>query len=159
VDGPAVSKRLMRRFGIVLTVALVVCATAIYLGSRRPTPGSSAQAVVRFSLLAQQSPVFEGTTRHWKTTRRVSLACDSRPPEKGAVSGSDQALCDAVAYYSRHVPARRCFVRGLIPLRYDRVVIAGSLNGRPVHLTMGAICNPRPALSRAVQAIYVAAFR
>jgi hypothetical protein len=44
-------------------------------------------------------------------------------------------------------------------VKYRRVEVTGSLNRHPVHLAMGLVCNPPPRLSRAVQTIYVAAFR
>jgi hypothetical protein len=63
-----------------------------------------------------------------------------------------------VAYYSHHVPTQPWTVRGVI-VKDTRVVITGSVDGHPVHLAMGLVCNPPPALSRAVQTVYVAAFK
>jgi hypothetical protein len=118
------------------------------------TPSGSTPTTVGLSLVAQESPAL-GATRRWTTTRRISLTC-SVAAASGSQSG--QALCDAVAYYAHHVPTQPCIVRGVI-VKYRRVEITGSLDGQPVHLAMGLVCNPAPRLSRAVQTIYLAAFR
>jgi hypothetical protein len=141
----------MRRIGILLALAAVVAVAVIYLGTRGHT--TSAFAV---TLTAQQSPVLPGMKRHWTTTRRLSVTCGARPSVTGSASAPGRALCDAVAYYSRHVP-KRCVVIGPI-VNHRRVLIAGTVGGRRVRLVMGTVCNPSPALSRAVQTIYTSAF-
>jgi hypothetical protein len=108
--------------------------------------------------VAQESPAIEGGNSPWATRRRISLTCGPRSSATGSASQSERALCRAVAYFSHHVPTQPCIVRGVIP-KYRRVEITGSLNGHPVHLAMGVVCNPPPMLSSAVQKIYVAAFR
>jgi hypothetical protein len=109
------------------------------------------------SLVAQESPALEGGKRHWMTTRRIALTCGNRTLATGPGSASRRELCDAVAYYSQHVPTQPCIVRGVI-VKYRRAEITGPLNGRPVHLVMGLVCNPSPKLSQAVRALYVASF-
>ena len=141
----------MRWGGTVLAVVFVVV-SAIYVGTR-----GSTTAAFGLTLTAQQSPALPGAKREWTTTRRISLTCGT-VAATGPPSASGRALCNAVVYYSHHVPTRPCVVHGVI-VRYTRVVITGSVDGHPVHLAMGLVCNPRPALGRAVQTIYVAAFR
>lgn len=144
----------MRRIGILLALALGVFSTAIYLGTRGSTPTGFG-----LTLTAQRSPAAQGAKRHWTPTRRISLTCGARPAVTGSHT-SGRALCDAVAYYSRHFPPPP-HVPPCAPviMNYRRVVISGSLDGRPVRLALGLVCNPPLALSRAVQTIYLAAFR
>jgi hypothetical protein len=142
----------MRRIGVMLALVLVPLSGAIYLGTR----GSTTSAF-GLTLTAQQSPAPPGA-KPWTTTRRISLTCGTDPDTSLPSGSGSRALCNAVAYYSQHVPTRPCVVHGVI-VKYTRVVIKGSVDGRPVHLAMGLVCNPRPALGRAVQTIYVAAFR
>jgi hypothetical protein len=140
----------MRRIGAMLALVLVVGLAAIYLGTRGATTSAFG-----LTLTAQQSPAAAGAK--WTTTRRISLTCGT-VPATSSPSASGRALCNAVAYYSHHVPTRPCVAHGVI-VKYTRVVITGSIEGHRVHLAMGLVCNPRPALGRAVQTIYVAAFR
>jgi hypothetical protein len=139
----------MRWACTMLAVVTVVVSTAIYFGTR----GSTTSAF-GLTLTAQQSPALAGAK--WTTTRHISLTCGTLPATSSP-SASGRALCNAVAYYSRHVPTRPCIGHGVI-VKYTRVVIRGSLDGHRVHLAMGLVCNPRPALGRAVRTIYVAAF-
>ena len=44
-------------------------------------------------------------------------------------------------------------------LTVTRVMISGQLGGRLAKLRMSPVCNPPPALGRAVQTIYVATFQ
>jgi hypothetical protein len=144
----------MRRIGVLLALVVAATGAAIYLSARGSAPKAFA-----ITLTAQESPNLPRLKRHWTTTRRILLTCGTRPSATGsaASSASGRALCNAVAYYSRHAPTQRCLVIGPI-VNYRRVVITGLLDGHPLHLTMGLVCNPPPALSRAVQTIYVAAF-
>jgi hypothetical protein len=145
--------------GVVMAGVLAGCSLGGASGaaSGGSTPGTSTPAV-GLSLVAQESPVIEGGNGPWTTTRSISLTCGPRSSATGSASQSERALCHAVAYYPHHVPTQPCVVRGVI-LKYRRVEITGSLNGHPVHLAMGVVCNPPPKLSRAGQTIYVAAFR
>jgi hypothetical protein len=144
--------------GVVLVGVLAGC--SVGGGSRAGSGGFNAErstpTAVGLSLVAQESPA-QGAKRRWTTTRRVSLTCSTRPSATSSGSQSGRRLCDALAYYSHHVPTQPCIVRGVI-VKYRRVEIRGSLYGHPVHLAMGLVCNPAPRLSRAVQTIYLAAF-
>jgi hypothetical protein len=152
VAAQVVSSTVMRRIGVLVALGVVAAAVAIYLGTRGST--TSALAV---TLTAQQSPALPGLKRDWTTTRRISVRCGTQPSVTGSISASGQALCNAVTYYSHHVPTKRCIVIGPI-LNHRRVLITGTLGGERVHVVMGVVCNPPPALSRAAQTIYVAAF-
>jgi hypothetical protein len=138
--------------GVVLAGMLAGCSLGSGSGS---SGGATGSALEGMSLVAQQSPNLGGAKRHWTTTQRLSLNCGTQP-SAGDASGT-ATLCDAVAYYSHHVPTKPCIVRGVI-VKYRRVLISGKVNGHRVQLAMGLVCNPPPKLSRAVQAIYSAAF-
>lgn len=141
---------LMHRVGTVLSVVFVVVSAAIYLGTR-----DSTTSAFGLTLTAQRSPAIAGAK--WTTTRRLSLTCGT-VSATNSPSPSGRALCNAVAYYSHHVP-HRCVAHGVI-VKYTRVVIRGSLDGHRLHLAlaMDHVCDPPPALARAVRTISVAAF-
>lgn len=147
----------MRRVGILVAALATLAALLVYLGDRRHSGGEARQpappipvgvrpagAAGKITLLAQE----QGMYGAWTTKRRLSVSCAARP----------SVLCQALRYYASHRPTPPCIVHGGIG-RSTRVVISGQLGGRSVTLKMGVVCNPPPALSHAVQAIYLTAFR
>jgi hypothetical protein len=144
----------MRRIALVLALAFAGVVVAVYLGGRGSNPPTSA-----INLVAQESPnTGVVADLRWKATRHLSLTCGATPAAAGSTPAEARAVCHAVAYYSHHVPTRPCVPIGPIP-QYRRVLITGSLDGQPLHLAMGLVCNPPPALGHATDAIYSAAFR
>lgn len=144
----------MRRVGILVAALAALAALVVYLGNQghsgattQPAPaipvGVHAGVPGRITLLAQERGAY-GT---WTTRRHVSVPCQARP-----------GLCEALRYYARHRPTRPCIVHSSLG-RPTRVLISGELGGRSVNLKMGVVCNPPPALSHAVQAIYLTAFK
>jgi hypothetical protein len=107
----------MRPVGLFLTVCLVL-AVAVWVVTDRSSSGAFGIA-----LTAQQSPALSGAK--WTTTRLVSVTCHTRGSGASSASPSDRALCNAVTYYSHHVPTRPCIGHGVI-VKYTRVVITGS---------------------------------
>jgi hypothetical protein len=143
-----------RTVPLILGLIGVLAGCSLGLGSAS-SGGHARSALERLSLVAQESPNLGGAKRQWTTTRKLRLSCNIRR-FAGHLSGTT-ALCDAVAYYSQHVPTQPCILRGGIGT-FRRVLLSGKVNGRPVHLAMGEVCNPEPALDHAVQTVYRTAF-
>jgi hypothetical protein len=147
---------MVRRTPGLVAVVLAVVAVAAYLGSTHLDVGTSAGPAHAITLQAQEGSPQQG----WTTTRRISVACGRHPTVSGSNSESARSICESLAYYASHrhasVGPRPC-APAIEPS--NRLVIAGRLDGRPQRLVIGAVCNPTPALGRALQRIDVAAFR
>lgn len=139
---------------VVLAVALV--AAWVYVRSTRAGGRGLAATEPLITLRAQKGG---GYWQPWTTTRRLSVSCGAHPTVSGSEPISARSLCEALAYYAGHPHAST----GPLPcapaiVPPDRVVIAGRLHGHPVRLVLEMVCNPTPALRRAVHTIDVAAF-
>lgn len=144
----------MRRMAIALALGVALGAALVtYLDTRDQSPPST----LGITLTAQKSPAFLGNPgkRQWRITRLISLSCGGSPTVSGSDTASAGALCKAVRYYAHHLPKKPCVVLGFLG---PRVLITGSLDGHPLRLSLGTLCNPPPALSRAAQTISIAAF-
>jgi hypothetical protein len=147
---------MVRRTLVLVAVVVAVVALWVYLRSTNHEGGRSAGTAPAITLRAQE----EGAQQGWTTTRRVSVACGTHPTVRGSESESGRSLCEALAYYASHRHASLgptpC---GPVIQTQHRVVIAGRLDGHPLRLEMGTVCNPTLALGQAVQTIHVAAFK
>ena len=128
----------MRRIVISLVLGVVLGATlVVYIGTRGDLPPTA----LGVTLTAQTTrPGVVGPT-HWRTTRRISLSCGDNSTVTGSATASARALCKAVAYYAHHLPEKPCVVLGYLA---PRVVITGSLDGRPLRFRSGRCVTRRP---------------
>jgi hypothetical protein len=146
-----------RRALVLVVLAMAVVAASMYVRSTRVGGEGFAGRGPLITLRAQKGG---GWGQAWTTTRRVSVSCGAHPAASASEPRSARSLCEALAYYAGHLRASvgpmPC-APALVPP--DRVVIAGRLYGHPVRLVMEMVCNPTPALRRAVHTIDAAAFK
>jgi hypothetical protein len=153
----APSDRRMRLAAVTATVmCLVLLATACVGGHQ-----SEVVPAPKIRLAAQQAPQTGGGHYHWTTTRKVVVTCGANASIRGSNAATARRVCGAVAYYARHRPAP-CVPHSDIAPFVRRVGITATTDGHPdpaLHAEMGFVCNPPAPLGRAVQTIYIAAFR
>jgi hypothetical protein len=165
------SRSLWRRFtsmgrwvaagvGVVLLVAALGLAAHSRRQSSAPAqPGHVEASVV---LLAQQGHFGAGSVVGWRTTQHALVTCGARPAVTSSVGNNGirpSDLCRALAYYPAHSTESRCSYASITgPVAPRRVLVTGTVDGKPVHLNMGMICNPPARLARMSGLIWATVF-